>query len=296
MSSPDWSRAVEAKTELVRWWESEAGMDWLWAWFHKAHHFDQQKAILLAEVYGNALKLAVPYYVTAEMVALVDAAARVMPPEPFLSSDPPISWGFVYLASPVLVKGPAINLPVHAFLWSSAEVDDATGRHTMVMLFSERDRIIEANPEFGDVRVRRLMCRLMPVIDVGFVPHQRIDTLVKGDIGTLVKAFWAISQQRLAHVANGHLNRATLRRLERADLPTEPVKVVTLRRQVNVTPTDVDVGNLVDWSHRWIVSGHWRNQWLPSVGAHRLQWISDYVKGPEDKPLVLKDTVFRVAR
>ena len=47
----------------------------------------------------------------------------------------------------------------------------------------------------------------------------------------------------------------------------------------------------VSWSHRWLVNGHWRNQWLPSRAAHRLQWIAGYVKGPASKPLVVKDRV-----
>lgn len=45
-----------------------------------------------------------------------------------------------------------------------------------------------------------------------------------------------------------------------------------------------------------IVSGHWREQPCgPNHGERRRQWIAPYVKGPRDKPLVLKDTV-RVLR
>jgi len=32
----------------------------------------------------------------------------------------------------------------------------------------------------------------------------------------------------------------------------------------------------------------WRNQWYPSLSQHRQKWISPYVKGPEDKPLVVR--------
>jgi hypothetical protein len=41
-----------------------------------------------------------------------------------------------------------------------------------------------------------------------------------------------------------------------------------------------------------MVRGHWRNQWYPSLNAHRQRWISPYVKGPEDEELVLKDRVW----
>jgi hypothetical protein len=51
-----------------------------------------------------------------------------------------------------------------------------------------------------------------------------------------------------------------------------------------------------DYSHRWIVRGHMRNQPIGPRNAkggqkHIRVWIAPYVKGPEDKPLVLKDRV-----
>lgn len=51
-----------------------------------------------------------------------------------------------------------------------------------------------------------------------------------------------------------------------------------------------------EYSHRWIVRGHMRNQPIGprnSKGGqnHMRIWIAPYVKGPEDKPLVLKDRV-----
>jgi hypothetical protein len=51
-----------------------------------------------------------------------------------------------------------------------------------------------------------------------------------------------------------------------------------------------------DYSHRWIVRGHMRNQPIGPRNAkggqkHMRVWIAPYVKGPEDKPLVLKDRV-----
>jgi hypothetical protein len=52
----------------------------------------------------------------------------------------------------------------------------------------------------------------------------------------------------------------------------------------------------VDWSHRWVVSGHWRHQYLPSCGTHRQQWIASHVKGPDDKPLVVRDEVTYLRR
>lgn len=51
-----------------------------------------------------------------------------------------------------------------------------------------------------------------------------------------------------------------------------------------------------EYSHRWIVRGHMRNQAVGHRNAkggqqHERVWIAPYVKGPEDKPLILKDRV-----
>jgi len=51
-----------------------------------------------------------------------------------------------------------------------------------------------------------------------------------------------------------------------------------------------------DWSHRWMVSAHWRRQWYASEQRHRSILIGPYVKGPDCKPLVLKQRAFRWVR
>jgi hypothetical protein len=50
-----------------------------------------------------------------------------------------------------------------------------------------------------------------------------------------------------------------------------------------------------DWSHRWIVHGHWRNQ--PTKEGSKVIWIDDYIKGrPDDKPLWVKERKFAVTK
>jgi hypothetical protein len=106
----------------------------------------------------------------------------------------------------------------------------------------------------------------------------------------VVHAAWAIMQQTLAVSAPAHADRAESRRSARAGLPSDLI-VVHLRKRRVEDPDPDDTGSVVDWSHRWLVGGHWRNQWLPSRSCHRPMWIDPYVKGPDDKPLVLKAKV-----
>ncbi|MDH6284062.1 hypothetical protein [Prescottella agglutinans] len=44
-------------------------------------------------------------------------------------------------------------------------------------------------------------------------------------------------------------------------------------------------------SHRWVVRGHWRRQWYPSLQRHVPIWITDYIAGPDEAPIVLRDKV-----
>lgn len=78
------------------------------------------------------------------------------------------------------------------------------------------------------------------------------------------------------------------RQAERRNLP--PVRVLDLRSPQRATVANPSGG--VEWSHRWVVRGHWRRQWYPSVQRHRLIWVDPYVKGPEDAPLDVRPTVW----
>lgn len=44
-------------------------------------------------------------------------------------------------------------------------------------------------------------------------------------------------------------------------------------------------------SHRWVVRGHWRRQWYPSIQRHKPIYITDYIAGPEGTPIVVRDKI-----
>lgn len=85
---------------------------------------------------------------------------------------------------------------------------------------------------------------------------------------------------------------------ERAGIPPQPeneiVRFVDLRpaeRDHQAPADDAEPGR---YSVRWVVRGHHRAQWYPSLGAHKVIWIAPYVKGSPDAPL--KSTTYRVMR
>lgn len=75
----------------------------------------------------------------------------------------------------------------------------------------------------------------------------------------------------------------------------EQVAFVELRRRAQAGPRDADQ-RIVEWSHRWVVRGFWRQQWYPKLGRHIPRFIAPYIKGPADKELVVKERIFGVVR
>lgn len=86
--------------------------------------------------------------------------------------------------------------------------------------------------------------------------------------------------------------KGALRGVRLAEL--QAVRFVRLRPSaVDTIPHAADSGS-VQWKNRWIVRGHHRAQWYPSLNAHKLIWIAPHVKGPAEAPM--KMPAYLVAR
>ena len=112
-------------------------------------------------------------------------------------------------------------------------------------------------------------------------------------------AFSLLVNHRLSEQETVYAPRAARRRAQRAGLVDREVSDVRLirLRQPKRAPgeTDADVERRkVDWTHRWIVGGHtaWR-RCGPQKRDRRLVYIAPFVKGPDDKPLVVKNAFGR---
>lgn len=111
----------------------------------------------------------------------------------------------------------------------------------------------------------------------------------------VVAAMWHLLHQE--GIAQQHVHapeRQAARRTKRAGI--EPrlanVQVVTLRKLHRTESAPSDDHAAREWSHRWLVAGHWR--WARvGVGRteRRLVYVRPHVKGPEDKPLVVPTRV-----
>lgn len=138
-----------------------------------------------------------------------------------------------------------------------------------------------------------------PVEDAIGTPPWSVDD---GDLASMVEdrkviaAFWTlIHQDGIAATVTEKAPRAAARRSERAGVAKglSDVRVVRLRKVERTAPDDDGEGAPTrEWSHRWIVSGHWR--WQPygeGRKLRRLTYVRPHVKGPADKPLHVPTTV-----
>lgn len=92
------------------------------------------------------------------------------------------------------------------------------------------------------------------------------------------------------------LSKAARKKAERTGKKPDMVVLATLRRPKNQKPEELRDAHGREFSHRWIVRGHTRKQPFGKIneeGKRQVKnvWIAPYVKGPADKPLVIKDKV-----
>ncbi|MBW6432206.1 hypothetical protein KZ829_00400 [Actinoplanes hulinensis] len=108
---------------------------------------------------------------------------------------------------------------------------------------------------------------------------------------TLRAAWLLMSQPQIADVEELEPSRAVRRRAQKAGLDIHAVRVLHLRRLERDHEAAQDDSASREYTCRWMVRGHWRQQWYPSRGVHRPIWINPHIKGPDGKPLRTGETV-----
>lgn len=229
------------------------------------------------------------WWCSRDVKELVDNASATMPPQPLAVDDPPSPSGLMFMEAPFIDDDgwdTSGKVATNAFLWftgySRAKEGDGSGRVLHVVSLSW------CGPSIGWIA---------PGVETWPVGETQDDTECESDRAdrARIATVWTIArQERLVPQCSVVPGRPALRRVVAAGLPPESGTVRTLDiRRPSGGGTSGSEGR--DYSHRWIVNGHWRNQWLPSRKTHRAQWIAPYVKGPEDKPLIVREDV-RVVR
>lgn len=295
------------------------------------HVRDMDDGVLVsrAETEWRRLIGARTYWISDDMLQLAHHAAESMPTQILLESDLPCPNGFAMFERPVVIADlHGKNIAMSGFCWQRAlGHDPASDVSKPVMSISfytdphdPRDeymgKALREAIEAGSLRhnVPRALLLTELVAPFGEEPFnvEKITERLAEVYGKapdadntrrnvhwlwgVPLALWALMGQTIGQVTIAQAERTIRRRLEKAGSPmaANPIRMVTLRRERHEEHEPAP--GSVEWSHRWIVGGHWRQQWLPSVKAHRLQWIMPFVKGPVDKPLVVKRTVHKLVR
>jgi hypothetical protein len=279
-------------------WEQEGSPDW------KSEQEAEQRGRQWAQAIGVGVFNAEPIWIDPDMMSVVEAAINRFTPEPLIETDLITQSGFLVLPRSLWLTDPSgKELSWKAAFWSPR----SNGIH-LVLFHDTHDR---DDVDLTDEEMRTLgkafTTRFLPthVVNWDFGSyHPGYDPVGGGtdvpaaltvDAHAQLQGTWRLLTQYLAVRTSQRVPRAFAKRARVNRMPTEHVTIVRLRRP----PQDANPSEpgLVNWTHRWLVGGHWRNQWYSSVGLHRQIWVSPYVKGPQELPLIVnKARVFELVR
>lgn len=134
----------------------------------------------------------------------------------------------------------------------------------------------------------------IPFSAIPDIREQRGEGDAKADWLTFLRVLNRVMAEKIIVKERQQAPRPYRREAQRRNWPPKDVIVVELRRRTTKGAYDENSGR--HYSHQWIVQGFWRNQYYPSMKTHRQKYIAEYVKGPKDKPLIIKDRVWNLDR
>lgn len=262
------------------------------------------------------------YHVSAEMVAVADAARATMPGYRLHPEDLPAERGLLvadvpfgrfdpdgdpeqmsrldqhYVAQRARTGRELVQVACVGALWGPAF--DRHGRPgVLVVTWSDASRLAEFREHEGapveEIRLLRSLGALSyhdeTVLPFGehYDPTRPDQPVANAMLATLM-CMWLLMNQPIVATEEQPLPRQTRRRLERAGSPVPKVRVVRLRQARRPGPEQADAGRTYT-NRRWIVRGHWRDQWFPSLERHRPIYIPAHIKGPDGAPLIITEKV-----
>jgi hypothetical protein len=295
-----WETVFDLQTDLWNFYRSQKGEDFLHGFMDSmkdkgtypyriqdGEDREENAEADLPQLEIGRLYRADPIYVDPEMHELIKVAAETFEPEPLLPSDLITPNGFVLFPEAFTVTDIKWRTVTwRAALWQTLTVHyvDGPKQAILISLYSHTD-------DHGhDEDLKHLQDFPTKLALLHIAPWNFNVELPKDDRAKMplrqLQTFFRISQQHITVPESVQPSRATRRRAKKAKMPEKNVTVIRLRRAKTKPEHE---GEPVAWSHRWVVRGHWRNQWFPSLNAHRQIYIHDFIKGPEDKPLLITE-------
>jgi hypothetical protein len=254
------------------------------------------------------------------MVQLAVTAGESLPDFHLEPEDVPSPTGFIVFAEPIgsyinTDTEPAVRIPIVAVSWGQFRPDAWPHGGVWVTYYAPTDiegaekvaRRLTGRPMRPRERERLRANRAPLTWDneafIGYGVDQKADVKPgdsHGPGGSASAAPWLQTLRATWLLMNqGHIvevdalapDRAAVRRARREGLTPSPVRLIHLRRATREQGAPEGDGAAREFTCRWMVRGHWRQQWYPSRGVHRPIWINPHLKGPDDKPLRTGETV-----
>lgn len=297
-----WSEALALQVSLRDWWRSSEGLRYSEGF---AKSMGLGPDFFIYDIEFKRLGTPNAYWVHNDMITVAEEAASRLIEYPLNAADLPTREGFCVLDRPIYTLDRHLRwMNIKAFSWGPAA---HKGQDALLLAFYS-DATVE--DDFSRVNValpsgQRLVLSYMTpwvfgagaegstkFIDGRNAPQSVVDA--GRDLFRLVQSFFLLCQQPISANTKMRPDRPMRRRFERKNQPVPDISVITLRpRRTRYVENEGD-GKQVEWSHRWIVGGHWAHR--HTKDGLKLVYIHDFVKGPEDKPLVVKSKIHRWVR
>lgn len=248
----------------------------------------------------HALRRADAYWWSSDIIDAVRQSAPTLPGDTklvFMRFES-AACGWWWFESPIM-HSVATSAPCHGLLWHLQSLDDGK-RHLAVTTYGYADGVLCAQDtayfdEGQELAVlERDADRSSSLIDVAHREGTPDGLAVAIRDGKPNMAAWIVRlfiagalwiEQTIVVPHREQADRHSRKRILR-DFPgsVTDVHVVRLRRTER---QGADYAPMSDreYTCRWLVRGHWRQQYYPSRGERSPIWIMPYIKGPDDMPI-----------
>ncbi len=171
---------------------------------------------------------------------------------------------------------------------SRRRLDETMGRWSIM-----GSHVVESGTSLGPAMLMPEGEQLRRIVAEGDTPIPATNSL------RLLHAFWLLLNQPITESSLDRLpaparKKAKSSGMKRSKMDKE-VTVVQLRRSARRAPQEPAEDRHVKWRGRWYVNGFWRWQaYGPGRKQRKRIWVEGYIKGPQDKPIVVRKHVYSV--
>ena len=274
----EWQRAFDVQMGLWHRWENTDVERFVQdrLGFRGASELEKAAMRQSLEAMKKTMLLADPIFVSADMCKLIEVAQESFYPEPMYPDELITPCGFLLFEEPIEVlnghPGDQVRMPYVGLSWIGIENREQSGVFALALTtydaMHQFDGVIrDGLPGVWDLQ----MWQFGVAAENRYVGWWRLaQTTFR-----LMQEFKPVSRTQAT------LARAARRRAQRVGFEPREITVVTLRRERGLSE---HLGGSANYSHRFIRSAHWRNQWYPTLGQHRKKWIEATVVGSKDLP------------